>query len=137
MERTGVLHTEDNFNQRGRETLSLNHRVSQQLGDEVIDLRRLKMPNAQPPAHPMFRITYQKPYFAYVDKHNTFPLNFKMPFFPTFSGEDFNIYSRNHMFKFSYHCVALQNDPNYKLRLFRNYLVGSLDLVIWLLCQKL
>ncbi|XP_068328113.1 uncharacterized protein [Pyrus communis] len=80
--------------------------------------------NAQPQARPLFRITYQKPYPKYIDEHNPFPINFKMPVSPTFSGEDDSVSSKDHIFKFSNHCVAFEDNPNYKLRLFGNLLVG-------------
>ncbi|KAM1480968.1 hypothetical protein ACFX2I_028051 [Malus domestica] len=73
---------------------------------------------------PLFRITYQKPYPEKIDEHNPFPLNFKMLAFPTFSGKDGSVSSRDHIFKFSNHCVAFEDNPNYKLRLFGNSLVG-------------
>ncbi|CAN6718184.1 unnamed protein product [Malus baccata var. baccata] len=80
--------------------------------------------NAQPRARPVFRITYQKPYPEYIDELNPFPLNFKMPAFPIFTGEDSSVSSRDHIFKLSNHCVAYEDNPNYKLRLFGNSLAG-------------
>ncbi|KAM3013666.1 hypothetical protein FF2_026484 [Malus domestica] len=80
--------------------------------------------NAQPQAHPLFRITYQKPYPEYVDEQNPFPVNFKIPAFPTLSGEYGYVFSIDHIFKFSNHCVAYEDNPNYKLRLFGNSLIG-------------
>ena len=80
--------------------------------------------NAQPRARLLFRVTYQKPYLEYIDEHNFFSLNFKMPAFPTFNGDDDSISSRDHIFKFSNHCVAFVDNLNYKLRLFGNSLVG-------------
>nr|XP_028947447.1 very-long-chain aldehyde decarbonylase CER1-like [Malus domestica] len=53
---------------------------------------------------------------------NPFPSNFKMPAFPTFTGEDNSVFSRDHIFKFSNYCVAYEDNPNYKLRLFGNSL---------------
>ncbi|KAM0984563.1 hypothetical protein EV2_012346 [Malus domestica] len=47
-----------------------------------------------------------------------------MPAFPTFTGEDGSVSSRDHIFKFSNHCVAYEDNSNYKLRLFGNSLVG-------------
>ncbi|KAM1301727.1 hypothetical protein ACFX2H_012720 [Malus domestica] len=47
-----------------------------------------------------------------------------MPAFPTFTGEDGSVSSRDHIFKFSNHCVAYEDNPNYKLRLFGNSLAG-------------
>ncbi|KAM2690966.1 hypothetical protein EV1_044066 [Malus domestica] len=47
-----------------------------------------------------------------------------MPAFPTFTGEDSNVSSRDHIFNFSNHCVAYEDNPNYKLRLFGNSLAG-------------
>ncbi|XP_050125792.1 uncharacterized protein LOC126603081 [Malus sylvestris] len=80
--------------------------------------------NVQPQAHLLFMFTYQKPYPEYVDEHNPFPVNFKMPTFLTFSGDDGNVSSRHHIFKFSNHCVAFEDNPIYKLRLFGISLVG-------------
>ncbi|KAM1329105.1 hypothetical protein ACFX2F_013304 [Malus domestica] len=98
--------------------------ANQQLRNELAELRMMIVQNAQPQAHPLFRITYQKPYPEYIDEQNPFPLNFKMPAFPTFSGEDGSVSSRDHIFKFSNHCVAFEDNPNYKLRLFGNSLLG-------------
>ncbi|KAM1462826.1 hypothetical protein ACFX1R_049168 [Malus domestica] len=80
--------------------------------------------NAQPQARSLFRIAYQKPYPDVIDEQNPFPLFFKMPAFPTFSGEDNSVSSKDHIFKFSNHCVAFEDNPNYKIRLFGNSLVG-------------
>ncbi|KAM1486178.1 hypothetical protein ACFX2I_000409 [Malus domestica] len=80
--------------------------------------------NAQPHVCLLFRIPYQKPYLEYIDEQNSFPLNIKMPAFPTLSGENCNVSSRYHIFKFSNYCVAFEDNPNYKLRLFENSLVG-------------
>ncbi|KAM1853825.1 hypothetical protein ACFX14_009733 [Malus domestica] len=101
-----------------------NNTATQQLRDELVELRRAVVQNAQPQARPMFRVTYQKPYPEYIDEQNPFPLNFKMPAFPTFTGEDSSVSSRDHIFKFSNHCVAYEDNPNYKLRLFGNSLAG-------------
>ncbi|KAM1624476.1 hypothetical protein ACFX2K_022653 [Malus domestica] len=98
--------------------------ATQQLREELPELRRAMAQNAQPRARPVFRITYQKPYPEYVDELNPFPLNFKMPAFPIFTGEDSSVSSRDHIFKFSNHCVAYEDNPNYKLRLFGNSLAG-------------
>ncbi|KAM1418421.1 hypothetical protein ACFXTO_022093 [Malus domestica] len=101
-----------------------NNTATQQLRNELAELRRAVVQNAQPRARPIFMITYQKPYPEYIDEQNPFPLNFKMPAFPTFTGEDSSVSSRDHIFKFSNHCVAYEDNPNYKLRLFGNSLVG-------------
>ncbi|KAM1169133.1 hypothetical protein ACFX19_031494 [Malus domestica] len=98
--------------------------ATQQLREELAELRRTVAQNAQPQARLVFRVTYQKPYPKYIDELNPFPLNFKMPAFPTFTGEDSNVSSRDHIFKFSNHCVAYEDNPNYKLRLFGNSLAG-------------
>ncbi|XP_070675884.1 uncharacterized protein [Malus domestica] len=92
--------------------------------DELAELRRAVVQNAQPRARLGFRITYQKPYPEYIDEQNPFPLNFKMPAFPSFTGEDSSVSSRDHIFKFSNHYVAYEDNPNYKLRLFGNSLAG-------------
>ncbi|KAM1465206.1 hypothetical protein ACFXTO_044765 [Malus domestica] len=47
-----------------------------------------------------------------------------MSAFLTFSVKDSNVSSRDHIFKFSNHYVAFEDNPNYKLRLFGNSLVG-------------
>ncbi|XP_070677872.1 uncharacterized protein [Malus domestica] len=47
-----------------------------------------------------------------------------MSAFPTFTGEDGSVSSKDHIFKFSNHCVAYKDNPNYKLRLFGNSLAG-------------
>ncbi|CAN6687450.1 unnamed protein product [Malus baccata var. baccata] len=47
-----------------------------------------------------------------------------MPAFPTFTGEESSVSSKDHIFKFSNHCVAYEDNPNYKLRLFGNSLAG-------------
>ena len=73
------------------------------------------MQNAQPPICPMFRVTYQKQYPAYINEQNPFHFKFKMPSFRSFSGEDSNVFSRDHIVKFSNHCVALEDNPNYNL----------------------
>ncbi|KAM1610378.1 hypothetical protein ACFXTN_020785 [Malus domestica] len=101
-----------------------NNMANQQLRNELVELRMMVVPNCQPQARLMFRITYQKPYPEYVDEHNHFPFNFKMPAFLTFSKEDCNVSSRDHIFKFLNHCVAFEVNPNYKLRLFGNSMVG-------------
>ncbi|KAM1375247.1 hypothetical protein ACFX2I_025704 [Malus domestica] len=98
--------------------------ATQQLREELAELRRTVIQNAQPRVRPVFRVTYQKPYPEYIDELNPFPLNFKMPAFPTFTGEDSSVSSRDHIFKFSNHCVAYEDNPNYKLRLFGNSLAG-------------
>ncbi|XP_070668774.1 uncharacterized protein [Malus domestica] len=57
-------------------------------------------------------------------ERNSLQTREEMPAFPTFSGKDNNVSSRDHIFKFSNHYVAFEDNPNYKLRLFRNSLVG-------------
>ncbi|KAM1169159.1 hypothetical protein ACFX19_031517 [Malus domestica] len=74
-----------------------NNTAHQQLKDELAELRRMVVRNAQPQAHSLFRITYQKSYLEYVNEHNLFLVNFKMPAFPTFSEEDGNVSSRYHI----------------------------------------
>ncbi|KAM1567215.1 hypothetical protein ACFXTH_046358 [Malus domestica] len=98
--------------------------ATQQLREELAELRRTVAQNAQPRARPVFRITFQKPYPEYIDELNPFPLNFKMAAFLTFTGEDSSVSSRDHIFKFSNHCAAYEDNPNYKLRLFGNSLAG-------------
>ncbi|KAM2147818.1 hypothetical protein ACFX1Q_004520 [Malus domestica] len=101
-----------------------NNIVTQQLREELAELRRTVACNAQPRARPVFRVTYQNPYPECIDEQNPFPLNFKMPTFPTFTGEDCSVSSRDHIFKFSNHRVAYEDNLNYKLRLFGNLLAG-------------
>ncbi|KAM1125939.1 hypothetical protein ACFX2B_040681 [Malus domestica] len=45
-----------------------NKTATQQLRDELAELRRAVVQNAQPRARPVFRITYQKPYPEYIDE---------------------------------------------------------------------
>lgn len=47
-----------------------------------------------------------------------------MPAFLTFSREDYKASNKDNIFKFSNYCVAFEDNPNYKLRLFGNSLVG-------------
>ena len=101
-----------------------NNTANQQLIDKLAELRKMVVRNAQPQARPLFRVTYQKPYPEFIDEQNPFPLNFKMSTFPTFRGEYNNVSSRDHIFKLSNHYVAFEDNPNYKLRLFGNSLVG-------------
>ncbi|XP_070668944.1 uncharacterized protein [Malus domestica] len=91
-----------------------NNTATQQLREELAELRRTVAHNGQPQARPIFKVTYQKPYPEYI--------NFKMPAFPIFTSEDGRVSSRDHIFKFSNHYVAYEDNPNYKLRLFGNSL---------------
>ncbi|KAM0987893.1 hypothetical protein ACFX14_012089 [Malus domestica] len=84
-----------------------DNRITQQLREELVELRRTVAHNAQPRARPVFRVTYQKPYPEYIDEQNPFPLNFKMPTFPTFTGEDGSVSFRDHIFKFSNHLCGI------------------------------
>ncbi|KAM2888265.1 hypothetical protein FF1_012016 [Malus domestica] len=84
-----------------------DNRITQQLREELVELRRTVAHNAQPRARPVFRVTYQKPYPEYINEQNPFPLNFKMPTFPTFTGEDGSVSFRDHIFKFSNHLCGI------------------------------
>ncbi|CAL2230426.1 unnamed protein product [Prunus armeniaca] len=70
------------------------------------------------------RPTYRKPYPTYIDQ---IPLSsgFKVPNFTLFNGEDPHASSVEHIGRFSVQCIAIENNPLLKLRLFWNSLSGQ------------
>ena len=70
------------------------------------------------------RPTYRKPYLVYIDQ---IPLSqgFKVPNFTLFNGEDPHASSVERIGKFSIQCIAIENNPMLKLRLFGNSLSGQ------------
>ncbi|CAL8152314.1 unnamed protein product [Prunus armeniaca] len=70
------------------------------------------------------RPTYGKPYPAYIDQKPLSP-GFKVPNFTLFNGEDPYASSVEHIGRFSVQCIAIENNPLLKLRLFRNSLSGQ------------
>ena len=78
----------------------------------------------EPEARGGDRPTYKKPYPAYIDQ---IPLSqgFKVPNFTLFNGEDHHASSVEHIGRFSVQCIAIENNPLLKLRLFGNSLSGQ------------
>ncbi|CAL2277878.1 unnamed protein product [Prunus armeniaca] len=70
------------------------------------------------------RPTYRKPYPAYIDQIPLSP-GFKVPNFTLFNGEDPHASSVEHIGRFSVQCIAIENNPLLKLRLFGNSLSGQ------------
>ncbi|CAL9017940.1 unnamed protein product [Prunus brigantina] len=68
--------------------------------------------------------TYRKPYPAYIDQIPLSPA-FKVPNFTLFNGEDPHASSVEHIGRFSIQCIAIENNPLLKLRLFGNSLSGQ------------
>ncbi|CAL9000001.1 unnamed protein product [Prunus brigantina] len=78
----------------------------------------------EPEARRGERPTYRKPYPAYIDQI-PLPPGFKVPNFTLFNGEDPHASSVEHIGRFSVQCVAIENNPLLKLRLFGNSLSGQ------------
>ncbi|CAL2246652.1 unnamed protein product [Prunus armeniaca] len=78
----------------------------------------------EPEARRGERPTYRKPYPADI---NQIPLSpgFKVPNFTLFNGDDPHASSVKHIGRFSVQCIAIENNPLLKLRLFRNSLSGQ------------
>ncbi|CAL2229303.1 unnamed protein product [Prunus armeniaca] len=70
------------------------------------------------------RPTYRKPYPTYIDQIPLSP-GFKVPNFTLFNGEDPHASSVEHIGRFSVQCIAIENNPILKLRLFGNSLSGQ------------
>ncbi|CAL2255414.1 unnamed protein product [Prunus armeniaca] len=87
-------------------------------------LQRMIREMMEPEARRGERPTYRKPYPAYIDK---IPLSssFKVPNFTLFNGEDPHASSVEHIGRFSIQCIAIENNPLLKLRLFGNSLSGQ------------
>ncbi|CAL2270534.1 unnamed protein product [Prunus armeniaca] len=78
----------------------------------------------EPEARRGERPTYRKPYPPYIDQIPLSP-GFKVPNFTLFNGEDPHASSVEHIGRFSVQCIAIENNPLLKLRLFRNSLSGQ------------
>ncbi|CAL9019199.1 unnamed protein product, partial [Prunus brigantina] len=87
-------------------------------------LQRMINEMMEPEARRGERPTYRKPYPAYTDQ---IPLSsgFKVPNFTLFNGEDPHASSIEHICRFSVQCIAIENNPLLKLRLFGNSLSGQ------------
>ncbi|CAL8155834.1 unnamed protein product [Prunus armeniaca] len=70
------------------------------------------------------RPTYRKPYPAYIDQIPLSP-GFKVPNFTLFNRKDPHASSVEHIGRFSVQCIAIENNPLLKLRLFGNSLYGQ------------
>ncbi|CAL9011774.1 unnamed protein product [Prunus brigantina] len=70
------------------------------------------------------RPTYKKPYPAYIDQILLSP-GFKVPNFTLFNREDTHASSVEHIGRLSVQCIAIENNPLLKLRLFGNSLSGQ------------
>ncbi|CAL8134419.1 unnamed protein product [Prunus armeniaca] len=87
-------------------------------------LQRMIREMMEPEARRGERPTYRKPYPADI---NQIPLSpgFKVPNFTLFNGDDPHASSVKHIGRFSVQCIAIENNPLLKLRLFRNSLSGQ------------
>ncbi|CAL2265796.1 unnamed protein product [Prunus armeniaca] len=84
-------------------------------------LQRMIREMIEPKARRGERPTYRKPYPAYTDQIPLSP-SFKVPNFTLFNGEDPHDSSVEHIGRFSVQCIAIENNPLLKLRLFGNSL---------------
>ncbi|CAL2247346.1 unnamed protein product [Prunus armeniaca] len=75
----------------------------------------------EPEARRGERPTYRKPYLAYIDQIPLYP-GIKVRNFTLFNGEDTHASSVEHIGRFSIQCIAIENNPLLKLRLFGNSL---------------
>ncbi|XP_020411117.1 uncharacterized protein LOC109946773 [Prunus persica] len=87
-------------------------------------LQRMIREMMEPEARRGERTTYRKPDPAYIDQIPLSP-NFKVPYFTLFNGEDPHASSVEHIGRFSVQCIAIENNPLLKLRLFGNSLSGQ------------
>ncbi|CAL2259836.1 unnamed protein product [Prunus armeniaca] len=78
----------------------------------------------EPEARRGERSTYRKPYPAYIDQISLSP-DFKVPNLTLFNGEDPHASSVEHIGRFYVQCIAIENNPLLKLRLFGNSLSGQ------------
>ncbi|CAL8163077.1 unnamed protein product [Prunus armeniaca] len=100
-----------------------NHHPVNALND-VGALQRMIREMMLPEARREERPTYRKPYPAYIDQIPLSP-GFKVPNFTLFNGEDPHASSVEHIGRFSVQCIAIENNPLLKLRLFGNSLSGQ------------
>ena len=91
--------------------------------NDIGALQRLIREMMEPEARGGDRPTYKKPYPAYIDQ---IPLSqgFKVPNITLFNGEDPHASSVERIGRFSIQCIAIENNPMLKLRLFGNSLSG-------------
>ncbi|CAL2259857.1 unnamed protein product [Prunus armeniaca] len=87
-------------------------------------LQRMIREMMEPEARRGERPTYRKPYPAYIDQIPLFP-GFKVPNFTLFNGEDSHASSIEHIGRLFVQCIAIENNPLLKLRLFGNSLSGQ------------
>ncbi|CAL9030060.1 unnamed protein product, partial [Prunus brigantina] len=92
--------------------------------NDVGALQRMIREMMEPEARRGERPTYRKPYPAYIDQI-PLPPGFKVPNFTLFNGEDPHASSVEHIGRFSVQCIAIENNPLLKLRLFGNSLSGQ------------
>ncbi|CAL2277254.1 unnamed protein product [Prunus armeniaca] len=87
-------------------------------------LQRMIREVMEPEARKGERPTYRKPYPTYIDQIPLSP-GFKVPNFTLLNGEDHHASSVERIGKFSVQCIAIENNPLLKLRLFGNSLSGQ------------
>ncbi|CAL2260310.1 unnamed protein product [Prunus armeniaca] len=92
--------------------------------NDVGALQRMIREMMEPEARRGERPTYRKPYPPYIDQIPLSP-GFKVPNFTLFNGEDPHASSVEHVGRFSTQCIAIENNPLLKLRLFGNSLSGQ------------
>ncbi|XP_034222874.1 uncharacterized protein LOC117633260 [Prunus dulcis] len=92
--------------------------------NDIGALQRMIREIMEPEARRGERPTYRKPYPAYIDQI-PLPPGFKVPNFTLFNGEDPHASSVEHIGRFSVQCIAIENNPLLKLRLFGNSLSGQ------------
>ncbi|CAL2266095.1 unnamed protein product [Prunus armeniaca] len=92
--------------------------------NDVGALQRMIREMMEPEARRGERPTYRKPYPPYIDQIPLSP-GFKVPNFTLFNGEDPHASSVEHVGRFSTQCIAIENNPLLKLRLFGNFLSGQ------------
>ncbi|CAL2229811.1 unnamed protein product [Prunus armeniaca] len=100
-----------------------NHHPVNALKD-VGALQRMIREMMEPEARRGERPIYRKPYPAYIDQIPLSP-GFKVPNFTLFNREDPHASSIEHIDRFSVQCIAIENNPLLKLRLFGNSLSGQ------------
>ncbi|CAL8993766.1 unnamed protein product [Prunus brigantina] len=83
-------------------------------------IREMMKPEARRGERP----TYRKPYPPYIDQIPLSP-DFKVPNFTLFNREDPHASSVKHIGRFSVQCIAIENNPLLKLRLFENSVSGQ------------
>ncbi|XP_008223398.1 PREDICTED: uncharacterized protein LOC103323200 [Prunus mume] len=92
--------------------------------NDVGALQRMIREMMEPEARKGERPTYRRPYPAYIDQIPLSP-GFKVPNFTLFNGEKPHASLVEHIGRFSVQCIAIENNPLLKLRLFGNSLSGQ------------